>query len=74
MKQAHAFMSGKKPKLDSRREKSGDFKLVNLNQPFNGFAMNRTKLIAAEDIRTFWRFSKDVDKNPLNKILTQTFF
>ena len=74
MKQAYAVMSGKKQQSDSRREKSGDFKMVKLTPLFNGFSMNRTKLIAAEDIRTFWRFSKDVAKNPLNKILTQTFF
>jgi len=73
MKQA-AVMPGKKPKPNSRLEKSVDFKLVQLNPTFNGFAMNRTQLVIAEDIRTFWRLSKDVDKNPLNKILTQTFF
>ncbi len=74
MKQANAVMSRKNPKSNSHLEKSVDFKLVQLNPTFNGFAMNRTQQVIAEDIRTFWRFSKDVDKNPLKKILSQTFF
>ena len=72
MKLAQVLMtSGQKRRLVFRDLEEPS---IQLDQTFNGFVMNRTPICQAQDIKTFWKLSKDSVANPLTKVMTKTYF
>ena len=72
MKLAQVLMtSGQKRRLVFRDFEEGS---IELDQTFKGFLTNRKAICEAQDIKTFWKLSKDCVANPLTKVMTKTYF